>query len=294
MNTSARDLLQSLVPCERYRGRFSTGLPVSGCLRRQLERLPGAKRGTVGPPKFPACAVCLQGTEVAARAAEAGITRGTCPTCGAALIGDAACEVCMDTKAPARGFLPVGVEKSERIWSGEVPDVPIGRPPAALTPGEEAAAATARRVREAAPRVAPARVEPPSRHDVAISGSKAHHEPARPAEEEAMAGKTCSKCGKDLRADNTAGICGDQTGCRARVAAKAGKPALPPRPARAVERPRKLVGAAKHVGLENMTVPELLALVDQAKAELRRRRDEAAANLRAIEKEIGDALGEAA
>lgn len=34
-----------------------------------------------------------------------------------------------------------------------------------------------------------------------------------------MEEKTCTKCGKKLRRDNVAGVCGDPKACRARVAA---------------------------------------------------------------------------
>jgi len=40
--------------------------------------------------------------------------------------------------------------------------------------------------------------------------------PEKPMEE-----KTCTKCGKKLRRDNVAGVCGDPKACRARVAAEA-------------------------------------------------------------------------
>lgn len=36
-----------------------------------------------------------------------------------------------------------------------------------------------------------------------------------------MEEKTCTKCGKKLRRDNVAGVCGDAKACRARVAAGA-------------------------------------------------------------------------
>ena len=36
-----------------------------------------------------------------------------------------------------------------------------------------------------------------------------------------MEEKTCTKCGKKLRRDNVAGVCGDPKACRARVAAEA-------------------------------------------------------------------------
>jgi hypothetical protein len=327
VQTSAQEFLATLVQCERHVALFPSGMPVRACLRRQAERQRGAKAGTLGPPPKPFCAgQCAQGREIATLAASVGVQAAACPTCGAALIGGVACEVCMDTKAPAKGFLPAGVEKSERIWTETLPDVPFSPPspgagfgaarslcviagcgvrlkkphstgvcstcrangeraPWASAPAERAEKA-AERVRAAAPTVAPAAVV------------QVNQEPARPAREEAMAGKTCSKCGKDLRADNTAGICGDQTGCRARVAAKAGKPTLPPKPGRAlkaVEKPRKSVRAGESVpfDLEALGIWEpaqlrvLKAKVDEVlRAKL--------ADLEAETQAVRDALGEAA
>ena len=63
--------------------------------------------------------------------------------------------------------------------------------------------------------------------------------------------KTCTKCGKKLRADNSKGLCGDWTACRKRAsggassppAAKAPKPRKSTAPADVVERFKTVANA---------------------------------------------------
>lgn len=317
--SAAAEFLATLVQCERYPSR--DGMPVSGCLRRQLERQRGAKKGTLGPAAKPFCALgCAQGRELATIAASVGVQATTCPTCGAALVGGVACEVCMDTKAPAKGFLPAGVERSERIWAPDAPDAPLGPPPSpvvgvgaagakciipgctvrlkkahssgicatcrangeratgTLGTGPEAAAAAAERVREAAPRVAPASADPPNHHDVAIPGPKSNQEPAGPAEEETMrAARKPEEC---------CGSLGPRclSGCKG-----AGKPALPPRPAKAPKVGRRTVRLVESAGFDvkGATVEQLVATIEACRLELVDRRAALQAQLDAVADAIG-------
>lgn len=276
--TSTNEALSRLVQCERHRNLFPSGMPLRACLRRQLGRQPGTK-GTLGPPTHGYCASgeCALGYTMAEAAKAHGIATAVCPTCGAVLFDGAACEVCTAAAQekrgapPATGFLPRGIEKSERIWSKDAPDAPIGPPPAGPTPGEERATAALKRVREAAPRVAPATVV------------QVNQEPARPAEETTMRARKC--CGsKGPR---------HMAGCAEAGNVGTGKSALPPKLKAEKVSARKVVAAPVPIDLDSLGgwEPAQLRVLKARVDEVLR------AKLAALEAEtqaVRDALGEAA
>lgn len=259
-NGAGEERLDELFRCEH----FEKTLAYKHCLRRQLERRqvkhPRTMKLQAGEPMNGYCTTaCAQGREIRSRFS--GVPLENCGRCGAAQVGAEAaarpCEACEaarveDKHAPARGFLPPKrAPESTVIWGKDAPDAPIGPPPATSphsgfrpTPAApftmtdpELAAKAARRAREAAaapPHLeAEKRAEAPATHAPAPDAAPANPEvaPAQPAEEEAMA-KTCSKCGKGLRADNTSGACGNRRACAERAGgAKRVAPKLPPAPA---------------------------------------------------------------
>lgn len=192
------ELLQVMFTCERYRSDFPRGMPVKACLRRQLDRQESTKPGELGPARRPFCAgECSVGAAHRASAEAEGIPLRSCPGCGSALVGADAepCAACAarrleEGKDVPRGALPaVGPGVSSRIWSGEVPDVPIGGPgkrrgggalAARGGPGSSAALREAREERAAARR---RELEEEMHHQ---------EEPAEPAKERRMA---CGECG---------------------------------------------------------------------------------------------------
>lgn len=315
--TPAQEFLQTLVQCERFKHLFPEGMPARACLRRQVERQAGARKGTLGPPRMAYCASgeCALGYATAQRAAAVGVVLAPCLTCGAAIPKDDPCEACTTTATektkPAKGYLPaLGAPAQGRIWQpGEVPDVPIGRPPGAPTAGEERAAAVAARVREAAPRVAPSSFED-KKQEVAPEAAESTRiipgiipGPAKPAEsrerENEMADKICTNCRKTpLRSDNSSGIC---AACRrAPAAGRAGgscpaakkKPVLPPKPKAARRRlTKKLSDAIPNVagGLAVIPVDQLLELRDAVLAEIRRRKEQAESELATLNSALGEA-----
>jgi len=119
--------LQRAFHCERFVGMFGpNGMPIRACLRRQLER---KRVGEGAKARWePREAFCATSCELG-RANLASVPEGTattCSSCGAALVGVEACEVCHPEPALPR-------EKpaaSARIWEPGRPDVAIGPPPA--------------------------------------------------------------------------------------------------------------------------------------------------------------------
>ncbi len=118
--------------------------------------------------------------------------------------------------------------------------------------------------------------------------------PATPAEERPMAEKTCSKCKKGLRADNTSGVCGDRNACAHRVAVAdvrqvSSKPAAAPPAKVAVD---KTTGPQKRTGhglgpLDDWDVEDLLAARSHISAELEHRRELAAEQLDTLNEALG-------
>lgn len=285
------------------------------CLRRQLERKqtkhPKTMKLVATEPANGYCATtCAQGRGI--RALFAVVPKGACDRCGTAYVGAAAaaapCGECEAArveagKEPPRGFLPppAGPPEQSRIWNGEAPDTPLGPPPATskhsgVRPAQpatfgtdpERAAAAGRRAREAAaaPRIeVEKRAEAPVTHPPAPRASvNPEGAPARPAEEETMAEKTCSECGKALRGDNTRGHCGDRRACAARAGGKGGaKPAPPPRATK--PRPEKRGGARRTNGredLDDLPVEELIEWRDEIEAAIARRVTRAEEDLAAL------------
>jgi hypothetical protein len=122
--------LLELFTCERLREQFPRGMSRRACVRRQLEHRKDGKGWT---PAHPACAVdCPQSRETLD--AVFGVVASTCAKCGAAVIATDACPTCAE-KRSVHQVQPREVPRApaqDRLWSGEVPDVPIGGPPAAL------------------------------------------------------------------------------------------------------------------------------------------------------------------
>lgn len=282
----ASELLGELFRCDKYQGLFpGASMPVRACLRRQLERIPTKDaKGRLQPldewpaPKPYCAAECPVGRGHLERARAQHVPAETCLRCGAAQVGDGSANPCQgcppDDKAVPRGHLPPPrAPSSERIWSGEVPDVPIGAPgPARPRP----VATFEQHEREAAAR------------RVALQDDD--QVPAEPAEERTMAkpeGKrTCGVkgCGAPLRSDNKSGVCspcnrrrkapGDAQKSTVKAAAPKVTPLRPatPRRAKALDR-----------GLEEAPLAELLqkrseaaGLVAAVDAELLRRQREIA------------------
>lgn len=323
--TSAADRLQVLFRCERYAPR-PPGMTVRACLRRQLERQRGAKRGELGPPAKPFCAgECPEGR--AHRAACADRTLGACPSCGAALIETTTCETCAAAReersgAPARGHLPKRVPESVRIWTGEVPDVPFA-PPATPKPATPPAPAyTFRPARRAA------HAEPVLEPELLVEDPETE-EPEEPP-------RLCAcGCGRRLRADNATGF---SKHCKATryaletattsAATAAQRPPAPPAPANQattaeeidmarskLPTPRKCCGSkgTRHLkgcageapsakprrGVElvdpaagfqarGKPIDVLLAVIDACRAEVRRQRDEAASVVQRADAALGE------
>jgi hypothetical protein len=126
--------VDDLVACDRF-GRLSA----RACRRRQLERrvVEDAKgKMRAGPFVYEHCAVggCVTGDAVAADLRALKVPTSVCDACGRAYIGPEATGPCPSC-SPGK-VLPETkrTEVSTRLWSGEVPDVPIGGPPASATP----------------------------------------------------------------------------------------------------------------------------------------------------------------
>lgn len=277
-------LLTETFRCEVFQALFpGDSMPVRACLRRQLERIPTTDRkGRLEPlsewpaPKPYCASECPVGRSHLERARAEHVPAETCLRCGSAQVGEGSANPCQgcptDGKAVPRGHLPPPrAPSSERIWTSEVPDVPIGGPgPARAKP----VATFELHERQAAAR------------RVALEDDD-QDVPAELAEERTMAKpeeKHCSKCGKKLRSDNKRGICGQS--CKAPRLAQEGSvkaPAPKVTPLRPAS-PRR--AKAAHPGLEEMPLAELLGkrseaagLVAACDAELLRRQREIAAVL---------------
>lgn len=150
-------VLADLVACDTLRGTFPRGVPRRGCVRRQLEQ---KRDGTDWTPAHSACAACELGRGVRSEVEAAGVDLGTCKKHGAAMVGEP-CEACEADRiakgkpCPECGGIerhaPEGCSRKGRsnvgdgsgasyrgpvstlIWTGEVPDVPIGAPPKPVT-----------------------------------------------------------------------------------------------------------------------------------------------------------------
>ena len=173
-------------------------LTVKACLRRQLDRQQPATPGGPRLPRAPFCAEsCRLGLEKRMGAHDAGIAYASCSACGDALIDTDPedCATCAGRRVEAgvpRGTLPGPKEramKSTRIWTGEVPDVPIGPPP---------------RARPALPPLLPR-----SHHPAPIADHLEEDPMPKPDTEK----RTCSTpgCSTKLRSDNRTGVC---AGCQ--------------------------------------------------------------------------------
>jgi len=284
--TVSLDILNDTFRCDRF------GLiPVRGCLRRQIDRQESTKSGELGPPRRAFCAdTCGVGASYRASARDAGIHLEPCPACGSALIGPDAtpCATCAARRLDAgkdvpRGALPT-VAPSARLWTGEVPDVPIS------PPGQAAAGHRpnpSRALYEQRERAAAARRE-------ALRAEEQDHqeEPAEPAEEERMACKECGSktCHKGWCTCRPGGpLKGAKRGPGA-AKAPAAKPAPVETKAAAARRLQRVVTVSAEAvsGLGSVPLDELL-----------RRRAEATATVVAVDgelrrrqREIAEALGE--
>jgi hypothetical protein len=315
------EALSRLFACDRYVRLFPQGMPVRACLRRQLERRKRAD-GKGWEAVHPFCAgECALGKEQLA-ALPSGIA-WTCTACGAAVIAAPACEVCLE-KRSLKEVQPRSAAKAppqDRLWKqGAVPNTPIAPPPATspfsgyrlppAMPGSttdaELAAKAARRNREqaAAPRVeqtvqaATAGRTPCDQPGESPGASpapiaSANPEPpaaSAPAEETAMSEKRCSRCKKELRVDNTSGVCGDRAAC-ARRASNGKPPPLPPAPPKAkvriLPRVRVAARAASAAGAyEAKPLAELLDLKRKVDAAIERKIAAREAAIKAEQEEL--------
>lgn len=291
--TTEAEQLAALFRCERYLHLFPTGMPLRACLRRQLERqlaLDGKRRPLPiedWPAAKPYCAEeCLLGRGNLAAARAAGVPAETCLKCGAAQVGSgsaAPCQGCPENeKQVPRGHLPPpGPGLSSRIWNGEAPDVPIGPPS-----GAQAASPKERRRAAEEPEE---QLEQEDDHQ---------EEPAEPAEEgdDMAKEKSCSRCGKKLRSDNTRGVCGQ----RCKPAAKAKDPAAGPakapvrevaparRPTRPpAPKPAALLDLMDRAELAGASTRDLLALREALDDELRGRLSVHESELAALRAAVG-------
>lgn len=299
----------TLFRCEYFAKHFT----FAACRRRQGARNPDVvdDHGELlacGLPIYRWCASgrCAQGREVAAALEAAGIAR----------------------PAPERLEEP---QVSKRIWSGEVPDVPIGPPPATskysgyrslrpagfqTMPREQALAD--QRTREAAARKegagaspAPTPAEPPDQpalsaqphgtttSDVVQASAHAAPAPASPAKEATMAEKTCSKCGKELRADNSTGACGDRKACAARAGkaptnGAAKQRAASPERSRSEKRSGHGLGPLDGWDFDGWDVEDLLAARENIDEELGERRIRARQEVEKINTALDPTEGKAA
>jgi DNA-directed RNA polymerase subunit M/transcription elongation factor TFIIS len=279
------EILQELIICERLRSSYPAGMSVRACMRHRLEmRLTRGEKGAVlsVDPKHPYCASeCSVGLNLAERAIEAGALMRSCPTCGAALIGEAArkqCETCTDreidtskTRVPS-GVLPARLaQSSERIWNGEAPNVPIGRAPSALTPGEEAVAAAVARV-----------ARKPAAAPWANQGTrklKTDDQPDDPAKESEMA---CSECGSKT--------CHKAT-CSKRPGGAKELPKLPAKPRMAKREKKTLVRVASHklFDVAEASIEQLVETIEACRSELVERRVALKEQLGQVEEALGEA-----
>lgn len=219
MADEALDLAE-LFHCDRFVGMFPTGMPYRACLRRQAER-----KRLVGPNGKPAewadvhpyCAAeCPLGRENAARFP--GVAR-SCPSCGAARLGGAACTSC--SAAAAGDQVPVGVLPRPSLppWRPDLPDTPFVPP-------------------KASPRAAP--LLPRQHRPTTTAPSADTQEPTMPKPSPSPERRTCAApgCSKPLRSDNRSGAC---TACsKARKVPRAAKAG--PREAPAAPRTRAAAG----------------------------------------------------
>jgi hypothetical protein len=249
--------LQVLFRCERFVSQFPHGMTVRACLRRQYEkRVLRDSRGKVVDATLerPFCALeCGMGARHTADARAAGVDLGTCGTCGAGLIGESCttCEEAVAAREVRRAPSPRRPEVSVRLWTGEVPDVPIAPLPAArpgLAPAD--AVAALERVRTAVlihSGPAPAAATRPAR-------------PADPPPQETT--MACSDCGS-------------KTIHRANCPKKGAGPKPPPKPAGArAARPLVLARVGRRIAgsdLDGKTIAELRKLIEGALAAIRRK-----------------------
>jgi hypothetical protein len=299
--------LAKLVACDRYVRLFPQGMPLRACLRRQLEHQKRAS-GKGWDPARPFCAgECGIGKELRAKLPEG--AAWACTTCGAAVVGATACETCHE-KLTLKQVLPRTPSKAppqERIWTSEVPDTPIAPlPPRAPGLDEGDVRRIARRVArvtrglvvvpdpppvpetpapppattdEAPAPIAEPTEQLPARADTAAPANP--EPPDDPAQEatmptEAAERKLCTNCEKNpLRSDNESGICRP---CRTAPERNRAEGTPAPKPAKPAVRPKVAArkSLARHpVQLEQLDVPELVALRGDIDGEIDRRLAEA-------------------
>lgn len=104
------------------------------CLRRQGEK---RRAGEEWLPVHQACVGCPVGATN--RALLAGVAVTSCSACGAALVGGEECVTCRE-KRELHVVKPRGPDRpppQARIWTPEVPDVPLGAPPRSPSSGPD-------------------------------------------------------------------------------------------------------------------------------------------------------------
>jgi hypothetical protein len=287
MSAPEADLLGRLFRCERFVGLFPTGMPMRACLRRQLDRLvtldgKGQQRPARDwPAAKPFCAgECSLGRQHLEEARAAGVPAETCLRCGSAQVGSGSAAPCVgcepDAKEVPHGHLPPAARlRSDRIWTGEVPDPPIAPPSA----GQTASLPAMRRL-------ADERRQNYELHERQAASRRASVEEQDHQEEDGTMAKDvekhCSKCGKKLRSDNTRGVCGSR--CKEPAGSqesgvKAAKvtPLRPPAPRRAE--------ASRTPSLSTQELLQQRAAIDE---ELRRRLAVAQDELIALKAAVGD------
>ncbi len=269
------DRLLELFRCELLVQIFPRGMSRRSCLRRQLER---RREGEDWRPTHPACASgeCVLGRETVA--ATEGIGATWCRTCGAAVIGSPACGACAEqravTEVPRRD--PERAPPQERLWSGEVPDVPLGPPPAALAPrpkvpfsfGTSTAAleARAKRARAAAAKEAQVTTERPATPAKEIEMPKGHRS------------VPCKECGS--KGTRHLSVC-------SQAGKPAAKPASPkPGPKAAPARRRLKLSEWAVARSPRRAAPPPAGLVSFDTDELLARREQLVSDLRAVDEAI--------
>lgn len=265
------EVLRQLFRCERYAATYPHGMTVAACLRRQLERQRSAKPSQVGPPAKPFCAEeCPTGR--AHRAACAGLASGACPSCGAALIETTRCTTCEAareerSREPARGHLPVKrVPESVRLWTGEVPDVPIA--PLSAVPARLPPAPTYTLRPAAAARAEEPLFDDPGEEDDEPSTP---HQPATPAQQhqETMMPPKTEKPRQGCE------HCGNRTIHKATCPKRAAKKTPPPPRPRLTAPARASVTVRALPQVEDLPDEYLLACVAEREARVERIQREA-------------------
>lgn len=284
--------LVELFRCEKHLGLFPRGMTRKACLRRQLDR---TRAGKDWAPAQPFCAQeCPLGAQT--RIALADVLAFSCDRCGQAVIGEERCPSCATAGAvEARRAEAARGPVSTRLWTGEVPDVPLGPPPATsehsgfrpevvegFAGDPEMAARARRRAREAA--ASSNEVEKEEQPPPAPPEAPANPEP--PAEEPVQE----NQMPKGQRDEPCKGCGTTASRCKKSCPTKTGKPKARPAPARAEKRPAAPAATSAYVvPVGQLEDDDLVQSIADCRAELARRKDEAAARLRKLEAAIGEA-----